>query len=909
MRRKLLAWLTLLATKHRKLVFIISLILTLALGAACTMIKLDMRWSALLPQSMPIVRESQKIDKNFLQPGNMVIAISGPDSTTLEKITDEATEILEQKLMCSDEQTVEECKTTERYARYIYGKFPQKWLTDHALQLAKPTDLERLYRIFRDQRLIPYLEHLNDDLESEYTDSENVKNQERQIVSSLDAIQGLLDAINAATTKNISEEQVNRVVRDLTIGRPYMFSLDNTTSLVMVASATPADDFEAMPLMDRKVEKLLIPLGEKYPGYRIERTGLTAIGRDEMDSVGVQTQIITLVALMLVFLLLIWNFRSALTPILALVPIVLGIIWTVGIIGFTLGTLNLITVMIMVVLLGLGIDFSIHITNRYHEEIAAQKSIEESLQLAIGKTGVGVITGAFTTAVAFLALMIAETKAIKEFGLCAGIGVLATLLAVMFILPSLLAYRTARKAKKGKRQSEKRAYDFSILGKFAEYMARKRKIVIPVCILVTLAGIFAGINLEWEWNFLNLEPKGLRSVELQDELIEKFRFSTSVSMVIAESIEESRSLRKKFKDKSIIGEVDDISQWISRPDFEEGKEYIEMIRSALAEEKKQTILTGSDKEILAEELDRLWANLVEIQALSIIGGQDRVVDKTTQIVATRANRDSGFLMQLVKKLGNESAVNWNSVDSFRLNFDAKLHSQLTRMTESMSPVTLSMVPERIRAMYTSKTLPGYLMHIYPNKNPFGRQEMEMIQAAVTSVHPNVTGIPQMMLNMTLQTIQEGKIACLAAVVVIFILLLIDFRRILLAFLAFLPLISGIAFMVGVMWLLGEKLNYINMIALPVIIGIGVDDGVHFFHRYIQEGKGGLGRAVTSVGRAMLMTSLTTMIGFGSLMLYLMRGMASLGLALFVGVGGCFLFTVTLLPALARVFENRIFREK
>ena len=184
----------------------------------------------------------------------------------------------------------------------------------------------------------------------------------------------------------------------------------------------------------------------------------------------------------------------------------------------------------------------------------------------------------------------------------------------------------------------------------------------------------------------------------------------------------------------------------------------------------------------------------------------------------------------------------------------------------------------------------------------------MFQDVIASIHPNVTGTPQMILSMLFQTIKEGKIACLAAIIVIFVVLLIDFRRPLLAGLAFLPLVSGISFMLGVLWLFGQKLNYINMIALPVIIGIGVDDGVHFFHRYIQEGRGGMGRAVTGVGRAMLMTSLTTMIGFGSLMLYLMRGMASLGLALFLGVGGCLLFTFTLLPALARVFENRIFRE-
>ena len=910
MRKKLLSFLTFLATKHRKTVFAISLILTLGLGAACGLVKLDMRWSELLPESMPVVKEFRKIDENFLQPGNMIIAVSGPDPVLLEQITDEAAGILREELVCEPGATAEECKMGKRYARYVYGKMPEKWLIDHALQLAKPKDVERVYNMLKDPRLLPYLVHLNDDLEAEYTDSENVKSQERQIVASLDAVQGLLENIDSATAETVSEEQVSRTIRDLTIGRPYTFSLDNSVSLIMVASAIPSDDFETLPMMDKKIEKLLAPLDERYLDYRIERTGIIAIGRDEMDSVGVYTYVITLVALVLVFLLLIWNFRSVLIPILALIPIAVGIIWTVGIIALTLGTLNIITVMIMVVLLGLGIDFSIHIANRFHEEIASRKSVEESLKLAIGRTGVGVITGAVTTAVAFLALMIADTKAIRQFGFCSGVGVLTTLLAVMLILPSLLAYRTVRQSRKINAQKRLgKAYDFRMLGSIAEYIGSKRKIVIPISIVITLVGIWAGINLKWEWNFLNLEAKGLRSVELQDEIIEKFKFSASTSMLTAESIEESRFLRRKFKEKSIIGEVDDISQWVSRPDFDESRAYIQMLHDALTEEGEQREFTESERSELKEELDRLWANIVEIQALSITGGQDRVAEKTQQIVASRSNREAGFLRQLVQRFEDEGSISWNGLDAFSQDFGKKLRKQTIQMAARMEPVTLSMVPKDILAMYTSTSLPGYLMHLYPKKNLFERDKMEMFQDTVTSVHPSVTGMPQMFLNMNLQTIQEGKIACLAAIVVIFVVLLIDFRRILLAGLAFLPLISGMAFMLGMLWLLGQKINYINMIALPVIIGIGVDDGVHFFHRYIQEGRGGLGRAVTSVGRAMLMTSLTTMIGFGSLMLYLMRGMASLGLALFLGVGGCFLFTLILLPALARLLENRIFRDE
>jgi predicted RND superfamily exporter protein len=88
----------------------------------------------------------------------------------------------------------------------------------------------------------------------------------------------------------------------------------------MVSSAIPTDDAEAMPLVDRKIEAVLLPLTEKYPDYRIERTGITAIGRDEMDSVGPQTFLITLIALTIIFLMLVWNFRSTLTPVSACSP-------------------------------------------------------------------------------------------------------------------------------------------------------------------------------------------------------------------------------------------------------------------------------------------------------------------------------------------------------------------------------------------------------------------------------------------------------------------------------------------------------------------------------------------------------------------------------------------------------------
>ena len=406
MRTWLINGLINLTLYHRRLIWLVALVLTCLLGWASELIVLDVRWSALLPNADPKVKEYKKIDNAFLQPANLIVAVSGPDEVMLERITDEVTQVLEEKLVAPPGSSLDQIVATERYAWHVYGKLPEDWLTDKALWLAKPKDAKRYRDLLGDPRLLPYLEHLNDDFEREYTDSDNVRNKEREIVASLDAVQGLARTLLLTADKPIEPEKVARTVRDLTLGRPYMFSLDNTMSLILVASAIPADDSKMVPLVDQKVEELLAPLQKKYPDYEIERTGMIPVYRAEVESIGPQTQALTLLAFLLVFLLLVWNFRSFAVPLMAVVPIAVGIIWAVGLIGLVLGGMNILTVMIMVVLLGLGIDFSIHLVSRFFEEAGSGKSLEAALRLSIEGTGAGVITGGLTSSIAFLMLMV-----------------------------------------------------------------------------------------------------------------------------------------------------------------------------------------------------------------------------------------------------------------------------------------------------------------------------------------------------------------------------------------------------------------------------------------------------------------------------------------------------------------------
>ena len=150
---------------------------------------------------------------------------------------------------------------------------------------------------------------------------------------------------------------------------------------------------------------------------------------------------------------------------------------------------------------------------------------------------------------------------------------------------------------------------------------------------------------------------------------------------------------------------------------------------------------------------------------------------------------------------------------------------------------------------------------------------------------------------------KGLQAVLLGFGAIIVFLLIDFRSIRNTLLGLIPLIMGATWMVGLMALFGIKFNFTNFMALPLIIGIGIDDGVHILHRYKIEGPGKIPVLLRFTGRAILLTSLTTMIGFGSWGLASHRGIASMGQVLFLGVGSCFISSAVVLPALLCIIDT------
>ena len=196
---------------------------------------------------------------------------------------------------------------------------------------------------------------------------------------------------------------------------------------------------------------------------------------------------------------------------------------------------------------------------------------------------------------------------------------------------------------------------------------------------------------------------------------------------------------------------------------------------------------------------------------------------------------------------------------------------------------------------------SYMVVAYPSsyawEETFLRRHSEDLET-VGGYYSGIVPVWQHMLNKILRNVPTALATAVALVTLILFLDLLSLKGVVVVLA---PLVVAMTWSLGILSLLGIKLNIVSIMALPLIIGTGIDYGVHIFHRIVYEGRDRISEALMSTGKAILMTTLTTMLGFGSLMASVHRGFFSLGFLLTLGVFLCFLASTVLLPPLIEIF--------
>jgi len=947
MRDKVLKTLAYWHAHHPWRMILVVLLLTLIFAFFAEQLKVTMRWSDLLPSGDKRTVQFNKIIDEFTSATSLVVVVQGEESHIKKFAEDLAPRILNavdtsknaslQKKIDKIRKKIDQLKTKEKneskiaklqseiktlqsqmnkklFKRVDY-KTEVDFLRNHGLMLLKEEDLKNTKDVFMDPNITGLLFNINNSMEKEYVGQEesiSTREKEDNAVAFLDSIQNLVLKLQKATRgQNLSKEEVQAVADKLLFGEPYFLSYDKKALILTAVPNFTMMDLDLMVTGTDAVQGIIDDLLKNYPDVKAGLTGMIAVGRDEMVYSEKSLGYTTVIAVIAILILLMISFRMWVAPIFATFNLLVGLIWAVGTAAIVVGMLNIMTQMMAVILLGLGIDFSIHIISGFTERRAAGDNIAEAMEKTFLKSGKGILTAALTTACAFLTMVISHSRGMKEMGLVTGLGLLAILFATMLFLPSMLVLRERRIDKKREKKQDlkhavQRDISFRFFGKTSELLSKHYIFTIIASIIISFILIWSGSKISFDHNYMNLEPKGLTSIALQDTVQKKFDLSMDYALVLADSIEESRELSKKYRELGTVAITEDISLYLPSPEQQQKRiPLIREIREKIRSTPIKKSVLPSDFPVLRRELERLEMNIMEMQDMAYLGGQDKVENKCKEIVGDPENPNSrNIIREELQFLDENISTAAKGLSEFQQNFAPYFQASVIKMS-STQPIRLDDLPVTILDRYSNKKRDQFLVTVFPVGNIWQNAEfLNRFADDLERVSDRATGMPVVFRALIKIIGRDGRNAVLLTLVIVFLLLLVDYRNAGHALIAMIPLALGIFWMVGLMHLVGMKLSIMNVMGLPMIVGIGVDYGVHIIHRWRHEGRGKIRIVYSSTGKAILLTSLTTMLAFGSLVFSIWRGFGQLGGALFIGVGACFLTSVIILPGIIGIIERK-----
>ena len=893
-------WLEKLAHLHASYpgrMLITVLILTVGFAALSTQLGVTMRWSDLLPSNDPRTIQYNKIVKEFVTASSIIVVVQG-DESQIKQFAEDLVPKLEKTSIDKEGNPFPLIQRVDYKSEIDYMK-------NHGLMLMKEDDLKNMQEVFTDPTLSGFLFNLNNAMEKEYVkrdESLSTREKEDQAVQFLDGVDKLIQMLTrSAHGETLESEDIHQTADQFLFGEPYFLSYDKQALIINAIPNFAVTDVEMAVVATDKIQALIDQFKEKYPGVQAGLTGFIPISHDEMVYSEQSLGTTSIIAVIAILILLIISFRMWLAPLFAIVNLIIGIIWAMGLVAVLVGQLNIMTQMMSVILLGLGIDFSIHLISGFTEHRSLGNSIEESLNFIFTKIGKGVITGGLTTAFAFFTMMISHSRGMKEMGLVTGAGLLAILFSSFLILPIFLVYRGRTRDKKHQKAIPTRDISFEFLGKTGEWLSDHYKLTFATGLVLTALMFWAASNITFDQNYMNIEPKDIASVALEDTILDKFDLSTDYALILTDSPQESYNLAKEYRDMSTVAMTEDISLYLPTSEQQAArKPYLQEIRQTMDKASIPSDVTNQDVTTIIEQIDRLRNNVIEMQDMAYLGGQDKVDNKCKTLVGDPDAANPVDRIEMLYNLLINNPNTWqlrNEFTDIQRVFSPYFQKWVVHMANE-APIQINDLPETVLDRYSNESRSQFMITVFPAGSVW--QDADFLKRFVNDmeyVSPKATGMPVVFYALIDIIGRDGRMAMMCTLVIVFLLLWLDFRNVKYALFAMVPLASGLIWMVGLMKLTGQQFTAMNVMGLPMILGIGIDDGVHIVHRWLAEGKGKIHVVFSSTGKAILLTTMTTMLGFGSLTFSIWRGFGQLGAALFVGVGACFLTTILFLSSI------------
>lgn len=618
-------------------------------------------------------------------------------------------------------------------------------------------------------------------------------------------------------------------------------------------------------------------------GLRADLTGAPALAVDELKSLQEGSQITSVLSTAGIFLLLMVAFRSLRHVVVLVVPMLAGMVITLGFVELVYGGLNLVTSSFMSVLLGLGIEFGVHLMHRYGEAREGPDDVRPALEAALLADGPAVALGAVTTATAFLTTTTTEFKAFAELGIITAVGLALTLACTLWLFPAL----TPRIA--GKRAA--RLYDLPGLHGVLQMVGRRAPWVVGAGVGATALAVVSLVVARPGFNGRTFDflPAGAESYR---GLLSIERAGTPPldAHFVTDSFSRAAELTQRLRQVSEVASVQSPSDLLP-PETPERIAHIKQAVAALGAVAPQ--LPDASPAHAAGRLSAFRRLSDALDELAFTMRRASIDDRD----AIRAAQE---LAQLTTWLAQQPDQGTQALNRAGRILSSCLQRALTtaRHVAERGGYAPRDLPPVFVARFVSNDGARLAVHAYPAGNvgepSFGERFAERLRA----IDPNATGTALNLLPHERYITEGFRRAAVYSLLLITFMLWLTFRRLGDTLLALMPVALAAFWMLALMRPLGIQFTPANMVALPLLLGIGLDSGVHVVHRSREtQGTAPLETLVQGTGTAVSVAALTNAIGFASLMAADYRAMQGLGLLLSIGISLSILASVVVLPAL------------
>lgn len=624
------------------------------------------------------------------------------------------------------------------------------------------------------------------------------------------------------------------------------------------------------------------------PEVRVRLTGGIMLEHEELAGVSQGAVTGAVFSLLLVIGVLAVAFRSAQMVVAAFLTLGFGMTYSGGFAAYGVGHLNLISIAFAVSNIGLGIEYAIHFCLRFRDYMEAHISKNRALLATLSTIAPSLLLAAGTTAIGLYAFIPTEYKGISELGLLAGTSLFLSLLATLTVLPAMLRYMRFRPRKTHHPAAFARISE--LLGALPLRFATHVKYLTLAMVLVALYGV-CGVVIDF--NPIDLRDPNSESVRAFRSLLQSKDTSPLTLTILADSEAQTAELQRQLEQLPSVDTTVSIRDFV--PNDQARKiailddlalvlgPQLQDFPDLMPEHDAAQSLRDFQR-TLDNAMDRPWKGM-DRDAIAALR------DEITRFLDAAASRPDPARDRLLQQL--------------QISLLGALPTTIHNLQSSLEaqPIALADIPADFRERWLTPD-EVYRIQIRPQSDLNSQANLREFIEEVQRVAPDATDLPVLYLESMKVVIESFQQAIGIALATIAALLLCTRRNIKETFLVMFPLMLSGLFTLAFAAFLHMPLNFVNIIALPLILGLGVDNGIHMVERIRHAQRVEQNIYASSTARGIFFGAVTQIAGFIGLVFSPHQGISSLGLIIIAGVAFTMWSTFVVLPSFARLAYRR-----